>query len=99
MKDIINRFIVAALLAILVPAADASPYVISDDRVRSMDITPVLGRGYSIMTNSYQSTCLQVEETTVPSYNYDCKCLTLSNSSLRRMNESVQSVQSVESIE
>ena len=52
---------------------DASPYVISDDRVRSLDITPTLGRGYSIMTNSFQSTCIDVEETTIPSFNYDCK--------------------------
>ena len=55
------------------PLVHCSPYVISDDRVRSLDITPVLGRGYSIMTNSYQSTCLEVTNTTIPSYNYDCK--------------------------
>ena len=47
--------------------------VISDDRVRSLDIAPVLGRGYSIGTNSFQSTCLIVDETTTPSYNYECK--------------------------
>jgi hypothetical protein len=52
---------------------EGSPYVISDDRVRSLDTTPLLGRGYSIMTNSFQSTCLMVDETSVPSYNYDCK--------------------------
>lgn len=50
---------------------EGSPYVISDDRVRSLDTTPLLGRGYSIMTNSFQSTCLMVDETSVPSYNYD----------------------------
>ena len=66
---------IISVAVIFISAANASPYVISDDRVRSLDITPVLGRGYSIMTNSYQSTCLQVEETTVPSYNYDCECL------------------------
>ena len=52
---------------------ESSPYIISDDRVRNLDITPTLGRGYSIMTNSYQSTCLVVDETTIPTYNYDCK--------------------------
>jgi len=50
---------------------EASPYTISDDRIRSLDITPVLGRGYSIGTNSFQSTCLVVDEVTSPSYNYD----------------------------
>ena len=70
-----GTFLVAAigLIAWHLPGAESSPYVISDDRVRSLDITPVLGRGYSIGTNSFQSTCLMVEETTVPSYNYDCK--------------------------
>jgi hypothetical protein len=63
----------AAIAAVLpLPTVEAS-YVIADSRVQNMAITPVLGRGYSIMTDTYQSTCLLVEETTVPSYNYDCK--------------------------
>ena len=62
-----------ALVSFLPGKVQCSPYIISDDRIRSLDITPVLGRGYSIMTNSYQSICLMVDETTVPSYNYDCK--------------------------
>lgn len=61
------------LLALTVQAANGSLYTISDDRIRSMDITPVLGRGYSIMTDKFHSTCLVVEDTTVPSFNYDCK--------------------------
>ena len=75
MISVVGSFACIVLAAIFVPATDASPYVIADSRVRNLDITPVLGRGYSIMTNSYQSTCLQVEETTIPSYNYDCKYL------------------------
>ena len=63
------------LTALALPGVQSSPYVISDDRVRSLDVSPVLGRGYSIMTNSYQSTCLLVDETTVPSFDYDCKVL------------------------
>ena len=45
--------------------------VISDNRVRSLNIAPVLGRGYSIGTNSFQSTCLIVDGTTKPSCIYD----------------------------
>ena len=60
-------------IASFLPVAYSSPHVIADDRIRSLDVSPVLGRGYSIMTNSFQSTCLLVDETTVPSYNYDCK--------------------------
>lgn len=60
-----------AVSALNLPGANGNPYVISDNRVRSLDVTPVLGRGYSIMTNSFQSTCLNVQETTIPSFNYD----------------------------
>ena len=70
----LKALVSATLIAIsYISGAVGNPYVISDDRVRSMDITPVLGRGYSIMTNSFQSTCLEVDEITVPSYNYGCK--------------------------
>lgn len=68
-----------AILASIVAACilqyvdSSSPFIIADDRVRKLDISPVLGRGYSIMTDSFQSTCLIVEQTTVPSFNYDCK--------------------------
>jgi hypothetical protein len=62
--------VLLGLLAFNLPATQSNPYTISDDRIRSLDITPVLGRGYSIMTNSFQSTCLNVDQTTVPSYNY-----------------------------
>ena len=61
------------LIALFLPAVEGGPYIIADSRIRSLDITPVLGRGYSIMTNSFQSICLDVNEITVPSYNYDCK--------------------------
>ena len=49
---------------------------IDDDRVRSLDIAPALGRGYSVKTNAFYSICLKVteaEHTTVPSFNYDCE--------------------------
>ena len=62
-------------LALLLCRTEGNPYVISDARARNIDATPVLGRGYSIMTNSFQSTCLLVDETTVPSFDYDCKVL------------------------
>ena len=69
----ITAFIVS--LAAIFPASvdSSSPFVIADDRIRSLDISPVLGRGYSIMTDSFHSTCLIVEQTTVPSFNYDCE--------------------------
>ena len=72
-----NTLAALTALVALLPGAQSSPYIISDDRVRSLDATPALGRGYSIMTNSFKSTCLNITDvTTVPSYNYDCKCST-----------------------
>ena len=60
-------------LLLLSQETNASPYVISDDRVRSLDSGPALGRGYSISSNTFQTTCLDVDEVHAPSYNYDCK--------------------------
>jgi len=68
------------LVALHLTGIQGSPYTISDDRIRSLDITPVLGRGYSIMTNQFHSTCLMVDETTTPSYNYEYKITDLTRS-------------------
>ena len=70
--------VVIGLVACYLPVAQGSPYIISDDRIRSLDVTPVLGRGYSVMTNSFQSICIKVNAVTVPSYNYECKYLWVS---------------------
>jgi len=50
---------------------NAIPFTIDDNRVRTLDTSPILGRGYIIGTNSYQSNCLIVDEHSTPSYNYD----------------------------
>ena len=65
------------ILALSCTEIQGSIFTIEDDRVRNMDIAPVLGRGYSIMTNQYHSTCLDVKTVQVPSYDYDCKFLLL----------------------
>ena len=75
LKSLAFEYYAIALVTLIsfLPVAYSSPYIIADDRIRNLNVSPVLGRGYSIMTNSFQSTCLMVDETTVPSYNYDCK--------------------------
>lgn len=63
----------AAALATLVatmPAAHAGPTVLRDDQLRDLAVTPVLGRGYSLATNTFQSTCLTDIQRTKPSYNF-----------------------------
>ena len=74
LKNIIRLTAVITVISYLRPTLGSS-FVISDERVRSLDAVPDLGRGYSIGTNSYQSICLLVDETVSPSYNYDCKIL------------------------
>ncbi|MBU2510085.1 hypothetical protein KJ966_02065 [bacterium] len=46
------------------------PTLIQDNRVTNLDSTPVLGRGYSVATNTYQSTCLKDIQLTEPSYDF-----------------------------
>ena len=66
-------FVTFIALEFYILTTEASPYVISDDRARSLDITLILGRGYGIGSNIYHSTCLITNELTTPSYNYDYK--------------------------
>ena len=54
----------------LTMSVQASPTVITDNRINDLSITPVLGRGYSISTNTFQSTCLKTINTTEPSYDF-----------------------------
>jgi hypothetical protein len=61
--------IVALLLATAAPAL-AGPTIIRDDMLKDTAITPALGRGYSIATNTYQSLCLVDVVGTEPSYNF-----------------------------
>jgi len=63
------------LLSISLLTASASPNVIADSRIRSPDITPALGRGYSLTTYDVLSTCLMFEAKTEPTYNYDYEML------------------------
>ena len=48
--------------------ANSGSRVIRDNRIRDLGVSPSLGRGYSIATNTYQSTCMSEFETTKPSY-------------------------------
>jgi hypothetical protein len=51
--------------------AKAGPTVIRDEMLEDTAITPSLGRGYSMATNTYQSTCLIDVVGTEPSYNFN----------------------------
>jgi len=55
--------------ALSVPAL-AGPVLIRDSRVQDLSTTPVLGRGYSLSTNTFQSACLKDVVITEPSYDF-----------------------------
>ncbi len=65
-----SLLLAAGLLLLQVGGSYARPTVIKDDRIRDLASTPVLGRGYSIATNTYQSTCLTNVVVTEPSYDF-----------------------------
>jgi len=48
----------------------SGPIVIRDGRINDLAITPALGRGYTLVTNTYQSMCLDNLVTTEPSYDF-----------------------------
>ena len=62
-------FLVVVILC-LRPALHAGPTVIRDIRIADTGLTPALGRGYSIGTNTFQSLCMKEVEITTPSYNF-----------------------------
>ena len=57
-------------MVLLIGSAFGGPTVIKDDRIRDLASTPVLGRGYSVAANTYQSTCLKNVVLTEPSYDF-----------------------------
>ncbi len=63
---------VLIVIYLVFPVLDviAGPTVITDNRIHDLSITPVLGRGYSIATNTFQSTCLNKINVTDPSYDF-----------------------------
>ncbi|MFG1484583.1 hypothetical protein ABMA77_00855 [Halobacteriovorax sp. RZ-1] len=68
MKKLTKMAVALAVLSTVATSVSASSRVIRDNRLKDLGISPVLGRGYSIATNTYQSTCLGKIETTQPSY-------------------------------
>mmetsp|Transcript_8257 Transcript_8257/g.17949 ORF Transcript_8257/g.17949 Transcript_8257/m.17949 type:complete len:552 (-) Transcript_8257:79-1734(-) len=50
--------------------AEAAFNIFDDAKVRSRDVTPILGRGYSIASGQFQNTCLIVGGVTEPSSDY-----------------------------
>ncbi len=61
----------------------AGPTIIRDNRVQDTALTPVLGRGYSLSTNTYQSICMKNVKLTEPSYDMEYHFISSSDSGNR----------------
>ncbi|HVK78678.1 MAG TPA: hypothetical protein VM734_35505 [Kofleriaceae bacterium] len=68
-RTAITASALAAVLA-LTSTAHAGPTVLRDDQLRDLAVTPVLGRGYSLATNTFQSSCMTDVIRTKPSFNF-----------------------------
>lgn len=64
--------IAAAAVSVLAASsvAHGGPTVLRDDQLRDLAVTPALGRGYSLATNTFQSICLADMARTKSSYNF-----------------------------
>jgi hypothetical protein len=65
-----KRILAVTAILIISGIAYSGPTVIQDNRITNIATTPVLGRGYSISTNTFQSTCLTGIKLTEPSYDF-----------------------------
>src|SRR5262245_28068325 len=77
------RFLLLSMLGVLALAtsAHAGPTVIGDEILRDTRVTPALGRGYSLATNTFGGTCLATVHRTTPSYNFDFRFEDVENKS------------------
>jgi hypothetical protein len=87
-KRIPTFLALAAGAFVAIPAAQAGPTVLRDDQLRDVAVTPVLGRGYSLATNTFQSTCLQDIVRTKPSYDFHYKFEQIDESGKKTSNTS-----------
>lgn len=69
-RTLSHCFAATALAAVVASTAHAGPTLIRDNRIQDLSTTPVLGRGYSLSTNTFQSACLKDVVTTEPSYDF-----------------------------
>ena len=63
----------------------AGPTIIRDKRITDLALTPTLGRGYTIVTNTFQSKCLANVVITDPSYDFQYKFESIESSNTSHM--------------
>src|SRR5262245_66132269 len=75
--------------ALFTTSAVAGPTVLRDDQLKDLAVTPVLGRGYSLATNTFQSICLTDFPRTKASYDFRYKFEQIEADGSRKSDTSV----------
>lgn len=65
--------VITVIVIFVTVSAVAAPTIIRDKRITDIALTPTLGRGYTIVTNTFQSKCLDDIAVTDPSYDFQYK--------------------------
>jgi hypothetical protein len=77
--------VISIFVAILSSSLQAGPTIIRDKRITDLALTPTLGRGYTIVTNTFQSKCLANVVVTDPSYDFQYKFESIESSNASHM--------------
>lgn len=89
-RTILRLALAGGLVACLdLSSATAGPTVLRDDQLRDLAVTPVLGRGYSLATNTFQSICLTDFPRTKASYDFHYKFEQIEQDGSRKSDTSV----------
>ncbi len=83
------RIVLILLAALLYTAVLAGPTIIRDKRISDLAMTPTLGRGYTIVTNTFQSKCLDNIVITDPSYDFTYKFETMTSNNIKHLSTMV----------
>ncbi|MCP4138337.1 MAG: hypothetical protein GY754_45670 [bacterium] len=75
----------------------AGPTIIRDNRITDLAATPTLGRGYSIATNTFQSSCMRKVIVTQPSYDMHYEFISSESSSEATSSSKSSSASTIDS--
>ncbi|MCP4294712.1 MAG: hypothetical protein GY786_03815 [Proteobacteria bacterium] len=83
----VGRIVVFVILFCLISEAFilAGPTIIRDSRITDIAVKPTLGRGYTVVTNTFQSNCLDEITITDPSYDFQYKFESIDTSKAKHL--------------
>ncbi|MBU2510104.1 hypothetical protein KJ966_02160 [bacterium] len=83
------RLALILIVALCHTGVFAGPTIIRDKRISDLAMTPTLGRGYTIVTNTFQSKCLDNIVITDPSYDFTYKFESMTSNNIKHLSTMV----------